>query len=72
MTRTSKVLIVLVVATLGVWGCAQGPVSHSAQGDKILTSVFCDGGIDSLSVLAPVGDPKYTTLRKALADLGLL
>jgi chromosome segregation ATPase len=35
MTRTSKVLIVLVVATLGVWGCAQGPVSHSAQGEKI-------------------------------------
>ena len=35
MTRTSKVLIVLVVATLGIWGCAQGPVSHSAQNDKI-------------------------------------
>ncbi len=35
MTRTSKVLIVLVVATCGVWGCAQGPVSHSAQGDKL-------------------------------------
>ncbi len=35
MTRTSKVLIVLVVATLGVWGCAQGPVSHSAQSEKI-------------------------------------
>lgn len=35
MTRTSKVLIVLVVATLGIWGCAQGPVSHSAQGEKI-------------------------------------
>ncbi|HZY90057.1 MAG TPA: hypothetical protein VFE78_34870, partial [Gemmataceae bacterium] len=35
MTRTSKVLIVLVVATLGVWGCAQGPVSHSAQTEKL-------------------------------------
>jgi chromosome segregation ATPase len=35
MTRTSKVLIVLVVATLGIWGCAQGPVSHSAQHEKI-------------------------------------
>ena len=34
MTRTSKLLIVLLVATLGVWGCAQGPVSHS-QSDKV-------------------------------------
>jgi chromosome segregation ATPase len=37
MTRTSKVLIVLLVATLGVWGCAQGPANHSAQGEKIRT-----------------------------------
>ena len=35
MTRTSKVCIVLLVATLGVWGCAQGPANHSAQGEKI-------------------------------------
>ena len=35
MTRTSKVLIVLLVATLGVWGCAQGPANHPAQGEKI-------------------------------------
>ena len=35
MTRTSKVLIVLVVATLGVWGCAQGPANHPAQSEKI-------------------------------------
>ena len=35
MTGTSKVLVILLVATLGVWGCAQGPANHSAQGEKI-------------------------------------
>jgi chromosome segregation ATPase len=35
MTRTNKVLIVLVVASLGVWGCAQGPANHAAQNEKV-------------------------------------
>jgi chromosome segregation ATPase len=35
MTRTNKALIVLVVASLGVWGCAQGPANHSAQNEKL-------------------------------------
>ena len=31
-------------------------IAQAAPGDKVLVSVFFDGGIDSLSVLAPVGD----------------
>jgi TolA-binding protein len=30
MSRAQKALIVLVVAALGVWGCAQGPVPQGA------------------------------------------
>jgi chromosome segregation ATPase len=33
MSRANKALVVLVVATLGLWGCAQGPGCGSA--DKI-------------------------------------
>jgi uncharacterized protein (DUF1501 family) len=39
----------------------------------ILVSVFLDGGVDTLSLLSPVGDPDYRKLRPklALADSGL-
>ena len=42
----------------------------SAQGagpGTVLLSVFMDGGVDSLSLLAPVGDPEYRKLRPGLA-----
>jgi uncharacterized protein (DUF1501 family) len=59
---------------LAVYGASKIPlaafeegIAQAAQGDKILVSVFFDGGIDSLSVLAPVGDPRYQQLRPNLA-----
>ena len=42
-------------------------IAQAATRDKILVSVFFDGGIDALSVLAPVGDPRYSQLRPNLA-----
>jgi chromosome segregation ATPase len=36
MTRGGKVLSVMLVAMLGLWGCAKGPAGHSAQ-DRIHT-----------------------------------
>lgn len=60
---------------LAVYGASKIPLSafengiaQAAGSDKILISVFFDGGIDALSVLAPVGDPKYATLRPTLAQ----
>jgi uncharacterized protein (DUF1501 family) len=60
---------------LAVYGASKLPLSafesgiaQAAQGEKILVSVFFDGGIDSLSVLAPVGDPRYAQLRPSLAE----
>ena len=59
---------------LAVYGASKIPLSafetgiaQAAQGEKILVSVFFDGGIDSLSVLAPVGDSRYSQLRPNLA-----
>jgi len=58
---------------LAVYGASKIPLSafetgiaQAAPTDKILVSVFFDGGIDALSVLAPVGDPKYSQLRPNL------
>ena len=45
----------------------QEGVAAAAPGDRVLVSVFLAGGIDSLSVLAPVGDPHYRRLRPKLA-----
>ncbi len=39
----------------------------AAPSDPVLVSVFLEGGIDSLSLLAPVGDPNYRRLRPRLA-----
>ena len=39
----------------------------SLQGRPVLVSVFLQGGIDALSVLAPAGDPLYRKLRPSLA-----
>lgn len=44
-------------------------IAQAAAGppDPVLVSVFLDGGIDSLSVLAPVEDATYRRLRPSLA-----
>jgi uncharacterized protein (DUF1501 family) len=59
---------------LAVYGASKIPLSafepgiaQAAQGEKIIVSVFFDGGIDSLSVLAPIGDSRYQQLRPNLA-----
>jgi uncharacterized protein (DUF1501 family) len=39
----------------------------TAPGQRVLVSVFMPGGMDAMSVLAPVGDSKYATYRPTLA-----
>jgi uncharacterized protein (DUF1501 family) len=39
----------------------------AAKPQRVLVSVFLDGGADSLSLLAPTGDPLYRKLRPKLA-----
>ena len=46
----------------------EGIAAAMAQGPRpILVSVFLSGGVDSLSVLAPVGHSEYSALRPTLA-----
>jgi uncharacterized protein (DUF1501 family) len=59
---------------LAVYGASKIPLSafetgiaQAAPTDKIVVSVFFDGGIDALSVLSPVGDSRYAQLRPNLA-----
>jgi septal ring factor EnvC (AmiA/AmiB activator) len=35
MTRANKALVILVVAALGLWGCAQGPAHSGANAERI-------------------------------------
>ena len=63
---------------LTVYGATRLPLAAFEEGvaaaagpDRVLVSVFMAGGIDSLSVLAPVGDPNYRKLRPKLALGGL-
>lgn len=44
-----------------------GEAMAAGPADAVLVSVFLPGGIDSLSVLAPTGDPQYAALRPNLA-----
>jgi uncharacterized protein (DUF1501 family) len=59
---------------MAVYGASKLPlaafeegIAHAATNGRILVSIFFDGGIDSLSVLAPVGHSRYATLRPTLA-----
>ena len=47
-------------------GIARAAALQPANG-PILVSIFMQGGIDALSVLAPAGDPLYAKLRPTLA-----
>ncbi len=46
-------------------GIAQASEMQTSQ-SPILVSIFLAGGIDALSILAPVGDPTYAKLRPTL------
>jgi uncharacterized protein (DUF1501 family) len=52
---------------LGLDALQAGVAQAAAPGDPVFVSIFLEGGIDSLSVLAPVGDPLYQKLRPKLA-----
>jgi uncharacterized protein (DUF1501 family) len=69
LSRTSGLaLAVFGGAALGPRAFDAGIAAAEAAGEeRVLVSIFCSGGLDSLSLLAPVGDARYATLRGALA-----
>lgn len=42
-------------------------IAAAAPPDRVLVSIFLDGGLDVMSLLAPTGDPRYRKLRPSLA-----
>ena len=62
-------LAVYGAGKLGQLPAFETGVAHAqgaAGGNTVLLNVFLDGGVDSLSVLAPVGDSTYHRLRPKL------
>jgi uncharacterized protein (DUF1501 family) len=60
-------LSVYGASKLGLDAFEEGIARGATWGDKrVLVSIFMPGGLDSMSVLAPVGDPLYSTLRPTL------
>lgn len=60
-------LSVYGASRLGLGALEEGVAEAAAGPAKpVLVSVFLEGGIDSLSVLAPTGDPRYANLRPGL------
>jgi uncharacterized protein (DUF1501 family) len=45
----------------------EGIAQAATANNRVLVSVFLPGGLDSMTLLAPVGDAKYATLRPTLA-----
>src|SRR3954468_7886848 len=53
---------------LGLSAFEEGIARGASWNDgRVLVSVFMPGGLDAMSLLAPVGDPKYATYRPTLA-----
>jgi uncharacterized protein (DUF1501 family) len=67
LTRSGAALLSVYGASrLGFAQLEEGIASAQGGGDPVLVNVFLEGGIDGLSVLAPVDDPNYQAWRPTL------
>jgi septal ring factor EnvC (AmiA/AmiB activator) len=62
MSRAHKALAILVVSTLGLWGCAKGPGSNGPERIKSL-----EAKVSRLEGDAKLGETAREQLRKKLA-----
>jgi uncharacterized protein (DUF1501 family) len=69
LVRGAGVLVSVYGASLLDLSALHEGVARAAAGpaNPVLVSVFLPGGVDSLSLLAPVGDARYRELRPKLA-----
>jgi uncharacterized protein (DUF1501 family) len=66
LSRSAGLALAVYGASKIPLGAFERGIAEAAQGDKVLISIFFEGGIDAMSVLAPVGDPRYASLRPNL------
>src|SRR6266550_7430902 len=67
LSRSAGLAIAVYGATKIPLAVFEEGIAHAATPPKVLVSIFFDGGIDSLNVLAPINDSKYQSLRPTLA-----
>jgi uncharacterized protein (DUF1501 family) len=68
LLRSGAAMLAVYGASRMRLGDLQAGVAQAAGANgRVLVSVFLDGGADSLSILAPVDDPRYRALRPRLA-----
>ena len=67
LSRSAGIALAVYGASKLPIGALEEGIAQAAQNDRILVSVFMDGGADALSLLAPVGDSRYAALRPTLA-----
>lgn len=69
ISRTAGMALAVYGASKIPLGAMQNGIAQAAGGPprRVLVSIFMDGGADALSILAPVGDSRYASLRPTLA-----
>jgi uncharacterized protein (DUF1501 family) len=67
LRSSAAVLSVYGASRLRLGDLQAGIAEAAASNGRVLVSVFLDGGADSLSILAPVNDPRYRAMRPKLA-----
>src|SRR3712207_2552273 len=68
LSRTAGLALAVYGASTARLPAFDAGIAEAAAVERpVLVSVFLPGGLDSLSVLAPVGDPLYSTMRPTLA-----
>ena len=67
LSRASGLALAVYGATRLPLAAFEEGIAHAQTPGRVMVSIFFDGGIDSLSVLAPTGDSNYAQLRPTLA-----
>jgi uncharacterized protein (DUF1501 family) len=66
LSRTAGLALAVYGATRLPISALEAGIAQAATPSRVLVSIFFDGGIDSLNVLAPVNDSTYQNLRPTL------
>src|SRR3954447_16064970 len=66
LSRSAGMALAVYGATKIPLSAFEAGIAQAATPPKVLVSIFFDGGIDSLNVLAPVNDSTYQNLRPTI------
>jgi uncharacterized protein (DUF1501 family) len=67
LSRSAGLALAVYGATRLPLSALEAGIAQAATPPKVLVSIFFDGGIDALNVLAPINDSTYQSLRPTIA-----